>query len=70
MELAQLGNIEAYSSNVSFKGCSIKEEMHVLMEREIVGSILVGDWAQNFNNSVPEDSSMTCNGMDGSMFGH
>ena len=58
MELAQLGNTEEHSSNVSFKGCSIKEEFHVLMERDIVGSILVGDWEKNFNCSVPEESSM------------
>ena len=47
MELAQLGNIEAYSSNVSFKGCSIKEELQVLMERDILGPILVGDREKN-----------------------
>ena len=58
MDLAQLGNTEADYSNVYFKGCSIKEELDVLMERDIVGSILVGDWEKNFNCSVPEESSM------------
>ena len=47
MELAQLGYTKVYSSNVSFKGFSIKEEMHVLMERDIVGLILVGDREKN-----------------------
>ena len=58
MELAKLGNTEANSSNVYFKGCSIKEEFHVLMERDIVGSISVWDRAKNCNDSVPEESSM------------
>ena len=58
MEIAQLGNTEADSINVSFKGCSIKEELHVLMERDIVGSILAGDRTKKFNGSVPEDSRM------------
>ena len=58
MELAQLGNTEEDSSNVSFKGCSIKEELDVLMERDIGGSILVGVRAKNYNYSVLEESSM------------
>ena len=58
MDHAQLENIEVDSSNVSFKGCSIKGVLHVLMERDIVGSILVGDRAKTCNDSVPEESSM------------
>lgn len=58
MELAQLGNTEADSCNVSFKGYSIKGELDVLMKRDIAGSSLVGDRAKTCNDSVPEESSM------------
>lgn len=60
MELAQFGNTEANCSNASLKGCSIKEELDVLMERDIAGSSLVGDQAKNCNDRIPEESSMKC----------